>query len=105
MAFGMGSNSLQTTFSAKNFEHARWMYDQLSILSPLFLALTAGSPIFKGKLSDYDTRWEIIANSVDCRNIEERDKQHKNYIPKSRYDMISYFISDDKRNLDEYNNV
>lgn len=104
MAFGMGNNSVQTTFSALNFDHARWMYDQLSVLSPLFLALTAGSPIFKGKLADVDTRWEIIAGSVDCRNKDERDKNSKNYIPKSRYDSISYFISNDPRNLNAYNN-
>ncbi|KRX08916.1 hypothetical protein PPERSA_09020 [Pseudocohnilembus persalinus] len=105
MAFGMGSSCLQTTFSAIDFPHARWLYDQLSILSPIFLALTAGSPIFKGKLADIDTRWDIIAASVDDRNSEERNPKSKQYIPKSRYGSISRFISDDERNLDKYNDL
>ncbi|EGR31102.1 hypothetical protein IMG5_117750 [Ichthyophthirius multifiliis] len=105
MAFGMGSSCLQTTFSAKNLSHARVLYDQLAIISPLFLALTAGSPIFKGKLANVDTRWDIIAASVDCRTPEERDKQSKSYIPKSRYGSISLFISEEQRNLQIYNDL
>jgi len=67
MAFGMGACCLQCTFSTKNFDHARYVYDQLNVLSPIFLALTAGSPFFKGKVADWDVRWNIIADSVDDR--------------------------------------
>ena len=67
MAFGMGLNCLQTTYSTQNISHARILHDQLHILSPLFLALTAGTPIHKGKLCDWDVRWNIIGDSVDCR--------------------------------------
>lgn len=88
-----------------DFTHARWLYDQLSILSPIFLALTAGSPIFKGKLADIDTRWDIIAASVDDRNAEERNPKSEKYVPKSRYGSISRFISDDERNLSKYNDL
>lgn len=66
----------------------------------MFLALTAGSPIFKGKLADIDTRWDIIAASVDDRSPEERDIKSEKYLPKSRYESISKYISDDKRNLE-----
>lgn len=45
----------------------------------MFLALTAGSPIFKGKLADIDTRWDIIAASVDDRSPEERDIKSEKY--------------------------
>jgi glutamate--cysteine ligase catalytic subunit len=41
--------------------------------TPLMAALSAGSPIFKGKLADIDLRWTVISQSVDCRNKEERD--------------------------------
>ncbi len=68
MAFGMGLCCLQCTFSTKSLDHARYIYDQLNALSPLFLALTAGSPFYKGKLADWDTRWNIISGSVDDRN-------------------------------------
>jgi glutamate--cysteine ligase catalytic subunit len=73
MAFGMGACCLQTTFSAIDFKHARWLYDQLSVLTPMFLAASAGSCFFRGKLADVDTRWDTIASSVDCRSKEERD--------------------------------
>lgn len=67
MAFGMGCCSLQCTFSTKNLDHARYVYDQLNVLSPIFLALTAGSPFFKGKVADWDVRWRVICDSVDDR--------------------------------------
>ncbi|KAL4505198.1 hypothetical protein ABPG72_016265 [Tetrahymena utriculariae] len=105
MAFGMGSSCIQTTFSAKNLSHARRLYDQMSIISPLFLAMTASSPIFRGKLAAIDTRWDVIAASVDCRSPEERNPSSSKYIPKSRYDSISFYISDEKRNLPQYNDL
>ena len=37
------------------------------MISPIFLALTAGAPFYKGKVSDWDARWNIIADSVDDR--------------------------------------
>ena len=48
MAFGMGSCCLQITFQAKNIQEGRKMYDQLSPLGPILLALTAATPIYKG---------------------------------------------------------
>lgn len=69
----------------------------------MFLAASAGSCFFKGKLADVDTRWDTIAASVDCRTEEERDVDSEKYIPKSRYESISLYISDDKRNLKQYN--
>ena len=63
-------------------DHARLLYDQLAILAPLFAALTAGSPIFKGiiyfysfsgKLADWDTKWDCLEMSVDCRTVDERN--------------------------------
>ena len=36
------------------------------------MALTAYSPIYRGMLSDIDTRWSIISQSVDDRTAEER---------------------------------
>lgn len=36
------------------------------------MALTAASPVFRGRLVDTDTRWDVIAGSVDCRTPAER---------------------------------
>lgn len=77
----------------------------MAVMSPLFLAMTASSPIFRGMIASVDTRWDIISSSVDCRTAEERDPSSKKYIPKSRYDSISYFISEEKRNLPQYNDL
>lgn len=71
MAFGMGSCCLQITFQAKNITEGRQMYDQLSPLGPIMLALTAATPIYKGFLADTDVRWNQISRSVDCRTPEE----------------------------------
>jgi hypothetical protein len=130
----------QVTFQAKDLAESRYLYDQLSVLSPFFvrppppppfphpvfrapvrpaglkppphpplhtlvacgsvgpcwatcalhlaaraclspaplstpapqMALTAGSPVFRGMIVDTDTRWDVIASSVDCRTPAER---------------------------------
>lgn len=71
MAFGMGSCCLQITFQAKNIEEGRKMYDQLTPLGPILLALTAATPIYKGFLADTDVRWNQIGRAVDDRTPEE----------------------------------
>ena len=79
MGFGMGMSCLQVTFQACNVDEAEKMYDQLSPLCPIFLALTASTPFFRGLLGARDCRWDVISASVDCRTKEERIT-----IPKSR---------------------
>lgn len=103
------------------------MYDQLAILAPIMLAMTAGTPIFKGRLSDIDARWNTIAQSVDDRTEAERGVISQEEavlradprmagqgivpIPKSRYDSISTYIYHCKgdpicsRTFAEYNDV
>jgi len=61
--------------------------------TPLMAALSAGSPIFKGKLADIDLRWTVISQSVDCRTKEERDISSSVYVPKSRYSTMNHYIS------------
>jgi hypothetical protein len=72
MAFGMGCCCLQVTFQAKDLEQSRRLYDSLAVLAPLMLALSAATPIFRGRLADTDTRWGVICDSVDCRTPQER---------------------------------
>ena len=71
MAFGMGSCCLQITFQAKNITEGRRLYDQLSPLGPIMLALTAATPIYKGFLAETDVRWNQIGRAVDDRTPEE----------------------------------
>lgn len=48
----MGCSCLQMTFQAQSIEEARHLYDQLTPLTPIMLALSAASPIWRGYLSD-----------------------------------------------------
>ena len=50
---------------------ARWLHDQLVPLAPVFLAMTAAVPIWKGYLSDTDVRWERFGDLLDDRRPEE----------------------------------
>ncbi|KFG86762.1 glutamate-cysteine ligase catalytic subunit [Metarhizium anisopliae] len=106
MAFGMGSCCLQITFQAKNITEGRQMYDQLSPLGPIMLALTAATPIYKGFLANTDVRWNQISRAVDCRTPEElgeKPLQNDRWrIPKSRYASNSTYISTDPRLRPEY---
>jgi len=72
MAFGMGCTCLQVTFQCTNLEESRFLHDQLLVLGPIMLALTAASPAFRGKLVDTDTRWDVISMAVDDRTPAER---------------------------------
>jgi len=104
MAFGMGCCCLQITFQAKDIDESRFIYDQLAVLAPVMMALSASTPILKGRLADTDCRWGIISESVDCRTPAERGRKdpespYKEYaakgerrIYKSRYDSISTYI-------------
>lgn len=128
MAFGMGMCCLQVTFQARDMDESRYMYDQLAVLAPIMMALTAATPIFKGRLAAIDARWTVIAQSVDDRTPAERgliedpaeldanasEQMAGNGVRrlfKSRYDSISTFIyhsTDDtacKRSYEFYNDI
>ncbi|KAG8198502.1 hypothetical protein JTE90_017368 [Oedothorax gibbosus] len=97
MGFGMGCCCLQVTFQACNINEARCLYDQLSPVCPIALALSAAAPVQRGLLTDRDCRWDIIAASVDDRTDEELGRQplktNRFRINKSRYDSIDSYLS------------
>lgn len=109
MGFGMGCCCLQLTFQACSVEEARRVYDALIPISPIMLALTAASPAWRGYLADVDCRWNVIAGSVDDRTPEERGlaplEENKYRIPKSRYDSVDTYLSQDWINRPEYSDV
>lgn len=90
MAFGMGLGCLQVTLQARDMDESRHLYDQLAVMAPLMLALSAATPVLRGLLSDADVRWNVIAASVDDRTPAERAG---GAITKSRYDSIDCYIS------------
>jgi len=122
-AFGMGCCCLQVTFQARDMHESRHLYDQLAVLSPIALALTAASPIYKGTLADIDVRWKVIAGSVDDRTEEEMGLKPRGEpdefisgggqlpLAKSRYESISSYIcncgggADPNTATSQYNDV
>lgn len=70
---GIGSCSIQTTFQAANEPEARWLYDQFIPLGPVFLALTAATPIWKGYLVETDIRWQRFGDLFDDRRHTEME--------------------------------
>ncbi|KAK2194712.1 bifunctional Glutamate-cysteine ligase catalytic subunit/Glutamine synthetase-guanido kinase [Babesia duncani] len=97
MVFGMGMSCIQTTFSCQDEEEARYLYDQMLVLSPLFLALTASTVAFRGQLADTNTRWSVLSDAVDDRPDEE-----KQLFNKSRFSSASLFISRDELHVKNY---
>ena len=97
MAFGMGSCCLQVTLQARDVEEARVLYDQLGVMGPIMLALTAATPAWRGRLAATDVRWDVISQSVDCRTPGERGdaelQDGEQRIPKSRYAGFSTYIA------------
>lgn len=83
MGFGMGSSCLQVTMQASNIEQARYLYDGLAPLTPIMLAVSAASPIFKGFLVNQDVRWNVISGAVDDRTFAEENSE-----PFAGYDLF-----------------
>jgi glutamate--cysteine ligase catalytic subunit len=104
MGFGMGCCCLQITFQASNVSESRHLYDHLSVLTPLMLALTASTPFLRGWLMDEDSRWDTVAQSVDDRTPAEMGETSDSvgddrmagggtrHLRKSRYDSIDCYL-------------
>lgn len=112
MAFGMGCCCLQVTFQASDVDESRLLYDQLAVLAPIMMALTAATPIVKGRLAATDVRWSLISQSVDDRTPAERgdgattpdERMAGSGVrrqSKSRYDSISCYIHPGSGNYDD----
>lgn len=92
--FGMGCCCLQVTFQAESIDEAKQLYDQLAPVTPILLALSAASPVWRGYLSNLDCRWNVISGSVDDRSQQERGPHGSSQsISKSRYDSIDSYLS------------
>lgn len=99
VGFGMGCCCLQVTIQAANLAEARTLYDQLAVLCPILLALTAATPLFRGHIADTDCRWNVMTAAADCRTREERGLEpltnNKYLIHKPRYDSVAFFVSEE----------
>lgn len=67
-----GGCALQATFSAGTLQDACRLHDQLVPLGPLMLALSAATPMYKGRLVATDTRWKAMSWAADDRKPSEK---------------------------------
>lgn len=84
----MGCCCLQVTFQTESMCQAKHLYDQLTPVTPIVLALSACSPVWKGYLSNIDCRYNIIKEAFDDRTTEELS------LLSARYDTIELYLSD-----------
>lgn len=94
MQFGAGCCCLQITFEAQNLNHATYLHDSFIPLGPIFGALSANTPIYKGQLANTDFRWNVLSAAFDCRTDSEKDKKNTEKFVRSRYSAMSRYISD-----------
>ncbi|KAI1725863.1 glutamate-cysteine ligase domain-containing protein [Ditylenchus destructor] len=96
LGFGSGLCCLQVTLQAVNINEAKWLYDQLTPITPIILALSAATPMFRSYLSEVDSRWGVFSECADDRTAEERGLaplgDNKFVIPKSRCDVTECYI-------------
>jgi len=103
MAFAMGCCCFQITLGFCSLNLSKLAYDLIIPMTPIILALSAGTSILKGQLSGHDTRFDIISQGVDDRTDDEKDPKSKNYIYKSRYSNVYSYISDNVYVQDYHN--
>ncbi|ETI24711.1 hypothetical protein G647_04080 [Cladophialophora carrionii CBS 160.54] len=108
MSFGPTLCGLQVTLQARNLREARYLHDQLCPVGPILMALTAGTPFFRGFLTDTDVRWNHAAAAVDDRTSNElsskvlRSTEEASIQP--RWAPTAMYLADDARLRSEYNN-
>jgi glutamate--cysteine ligase catalytic subunit len=95
---GASCSCLQVTFQAFDLDEARLLYDQFIPMTPIVLALSAASPVWRGYLADIDCRWQVISEILDDRTPEEKGeiplKNDRYRINKSRYDSVDCYLTE-----------
>ena len=86
--FGWGCCSIQVTFQASDMQQAAVLYDQMTAIAPIIVALTVSSPIWRGYLADEDCRWNSLKQTLDDRTLDE-----KKWMKKTRLDTTDVYIS------------
>ena len=70
----------QVTFQARDIDESRYMYDQLAVLGPIMLALTAGTPILKVHRALH-TSVDILLTYKDCPSLKKRSLNGATTLP------------------------
>lgn len=104
--FAMGCCCIQVTFQGESLEDACHLYDQLTPIAPMVLALSASSPIWRGYLSDIDCRWNVLKQAFDDRTKEELGqeplKNNRYVLKNSRFDSTDVYMSKEGSKYNEF---
>ncbi|KAI1614936.1 glutamate-cysteine ligase-domain-containing protein [Exophiala viscosa] len=103
MAFGPTACGLQVTMQMKDLAQCRYIHDQLCVLAPVIMALSAATPFFRGLLTDWDLRWNQAASAIEDRTLQELQPGVKRSHTRPRWSSTPMFISSDPRMRAEYN--
>ena len=52
------------TFQARDIDESRYIYDQLAVLAPIMLAITAATPFFKGMRATFALHFTLTTAST-----------------------------------------
>eukprot|EP00106_Octopus_bimaculoides_P021159 XP_014788601.1 PREDICTED: glutamate--cysteine ligase catalytic subunit-like [Octopus bimaculoides] len=104
--FGVCCCVIQVTFQAAGVKEAAYLFDNFVPLTPIMAALTAGSPIYRGLLSEFDSAWRPLSWSCDDRTRQERGleplTEGKVLVDKTGFDSIGRYISVDNQFYNDY---
>ena len=90
------SCSVQVTVQAANLKQATFLHDQLAVVSPIMLAMSAASPFYRGHVSNVDTRWALFTQCCDDRSDEELPE-----IKHSRFSSVQLYLSQENSELND----
>ena len=99
IGFAASNTCLQITFSSKDMDGCRWIFDQMHVFSCFSQAFTNSTVGIMGKMTKEESRFNLLRRLLDDRKPGEM----KGALKKTRYDTVNFFISNDKRNRLRYN--
>ncbi|CAF0847865.1 unnamed protein product [Adineta ricciae] len=94
---GWGCCCLQVTFKAQSLSECLQVYDQLLPLTAIMLALSNACPIWRGYLTEMDSRYEAVFQAGDDRTPEERQRPTLN----SRCAPTPFYLCDEHNHLND----
>ncbi|CAF3904200.1 unnamed protein product [Adineta steineri] len=94
---GKGCCCLQVTFQAQSLTECLQVYDQLLPLTGIMLALSNACPIWRGYLTDIDSRYEVLFQTADDRTADERERSTLS----SRCSPAPFYLCDEHDHLND----
>ncbi|XP_064600761.1 glutamate--cysteine ligase catalytic subunit-like [Liolophura sinensis] len=98
-------SGLQVTIQAKSLQEARYLHDQLAVLSPVLICLTVATPVAYGLVKQNDSRLGMLLQAQDDRTEEERkpvvdaNGEVRHMLPRSG--LVPWYLSDEGQHYND----